>query len=232
MLYPISVPKPNSTEDLVGFINAEGSMVVPPSYVAASYAFEGKSSVVCEGGKSGFIDQVGNVVIPCRFKGLGRFKDGLCSINGGFIQHSGDWIVEPRFLVAGDFSEGRAFASTDGEMFGFIDLNGEFVIRAEFQQCRQFSGGLAAVLQEGRWGYIDNRGEIKIPLVFEGPRAQAFRNGVAAVQLDGRWGFIDDGGSFVVKPQYEDLRSFAEGYAPVQRRRKWGLINADGKSTA
>lgn len=37
-------------------------------------------------------------------------------------------MIEPRFLVASEFSEGLAFASTDGENFGFIDLTGKFVI--------------------------------------------------------------------------------------------------------
>ena len=69
MLYPISVPKPNSAEDLVGFISAEGQVVVRPSYAGGSYFFEGKASVVDGSGKSGFIDDLGNLVIPCRFEG-------------------------------------------------------------------------------------------------------------------------------------------------------------------
>ena len=228
MLYPISVPKPNSVEDLIGFINEEGRVVVQPSYAGGSYFFEGKASVLDENGKSGFIDDVGDLVIPCRFKGLGKFKHGLCSINGGFIDHSGKWLMEPRFLVADNFSEGCAFASLDGETFGFIDLRGDPVIQPRFQQCRQFSEGLAGVCRDERWGYIDHRGEIRIPHVFEAVRVQGFRYGVAGAQIDGRWGFIDHYGNFVIKPGYEDLKSFSEGYSPVQRNRKWGLINLDG----
>src|ERR1700722_19306492 len=104
MLYPISIPKPNSPDDLVGFIDGRGHTVVRPRYTAGSYFFEGKASVVDESGKSGFIDAVGNQVIPCCFKGLGKFRNGLCSINGGFIDHAGKWVIEPRFLVASDFS--------------------------------------------------------------------------------------------------------------------------------
>jgi hypothetical protein len=32
----------------------------------------------------------------------------------------------------------------------------------------------------------------------------------------------------VIKPEYEDVRSFSEGCAPVCRNRKWGLIDLDG----
>jgi hypothetical protein len=125
MLYPISVPIPNSSDDLIGYINAQGRVVVPPSYAGGSYFFEGKASVIAANGTSGFIDNSGNLAVPFRFSGLGIFKDGLCSINGGYIDHEGNWFIEPRYLVTGEFSEGRAFVSTDGERFGVIDYSGE-----------------------------------------------------------------------------------------------------------
>lgn len=228
MLYPISTPKANSAEDLIGFINAEGNVVVRPTYAAGAYFFEGKAAVVDHNGKAGFINDVGKLVIPCRFKGLGKFRNGLCSINGGFIDHTGKWLIEPRFLVASEFSEGRAFSSLDGERFGFIDLRGDVVIRPDFQQCRLFSEGFAGVCRDDRWGFLDHSGEMRIPHVFEAVRPQGFRYGVAGVQIDGRWGFIDPSGNFIVKPEYEDLKSFSEGLASVRRDGKWGMINLDG----
>ena len=214
-------------EDRIGFINPEGRLVVRPTYAGGSYFFEGRASVVDENRKSGFVDALGKLAIPFRFEGLGKFKNGLCSINGGFIDHSGKWLIEPRFLVASDFSEDRAFVSFDGDTFGFINLRGDTVIQPEFQLCRPFSEGLAGVCRDDRWGYIDHSGMITIPHVFEGSR-RGFHDGLAGVQIDGRWGFIDQSGNFVLKPEYEDLKSFSEGYAPVRRGQKWGLINLDG----
>lgn len=89
MLYPISQPKPNSAEDLIGFIDTEGRVVVRPSYTRGSYFFEGKACVVDLNGKSGFISHSGDLIIPCRFKGLGKFRNGVCAINGGFLTHEG-----------------------------------------------------------------------------------------------------------------------------------------------
>ena len=170
-------------------------------------------------GKSRFLDCAGNLAIPCRFQGISDFKDGLCSTSGGFIDHSGEWFIAPQFLIAGSFSEGRASASTDGETFGFIDLAGKFAIPPEFQQCCDFSEGLAAVCRNERWGFVDHSGEVRIPLVFEKSIACArvFRNGVAGVQIDGRCGFIDNSGNFVVRPDYQQLKAFSEGYAPVRQ---------------
>src|SRR5450631_4004597 len=112
MLYPISKPKPNSADSLAGFIDAEGRVVVPPSFEAASYFSEGKGAVVYADGNSGFLDNLGAQVIPPLFQGLGRFHDGLCSIGSGgrvgYIDHGGNWFISPQFLIASSFSEGRA----------------------------------------------------------------------------------------------------------------------------
>jgi hypothetical protein len=156
MLYPISQPEPNSAEDLIGFIDAEGRVIVRPSYAGGSYFFEGKACVVDLDGKSGFINHSGALVIDCRFKGLGKFRSGVCAINGGFLSHDGKWLIQPRFLVTGEFSEGLAFVSFDGEKFGFVDFAGDTVLHPEFQQCYHFSEGLAGVCHENRWGFIDH----------------------------------------------------------------------------
>src|SRR6185437_7575772 len=230
MLYPISISNPSgSGDDLICFIDPDGRISVSDVYAGDAYFSEGKACVVNRSGKSGFIDYVGNVVIPFNFDGLGMFREGLCSKNGGFIDHAGRWFIPPRFLIAAAFSEGRAFVSLDGDTFGFVDLKGDLVISPKFQQCRQFSEGLSGVYRDERWGYIDHQGQIKIPHVFEETRVQGFRDGLAGVKIDGMWGFIDPGGNFAVKPQYEDIGYFSEGHAPVRQNGKWGLIDLDGR---
>ncbi len=60
MLYPITIPRPSSPENVVGFIDTQGHVVVQPSYAVGSFFFEGKSSVVDSTGKSGFINYTAN----------------------------------------------------------------------------------------------------------------------------------------------------------------------------
>ena len=70
MLYPISEPIPDSVDDLFGYINSSGDVLIPVSYAGCSHFFEGKAAVVDRMGKSGFIDYQGNLAIPHRFEGL------------------------------------------------------------------------------------------------------------------------------------------------------------------
>ena len=43
------------------------------------------------------------------------------------------------------------------------------------------------------------------------------------------WGFINQKGRFIIKPEFEDVNPFSEGYAAVKKKGKWGYINRKGK---
>ncbi len=231
MIYPVPMSQ-NADRGLVGFIDEDGRIVVQPTYLRASVSSEGKVAVVDAYGKTGFVDNAGNLALPCKFEGLSDYREGLCSVSCGYIDHSGEWFIEPQFLVADNFSEGKAVASIDGETFGFVGMTGEFVIPPEFQKCASFSEGLAPVCRDDRWGFVDHRANVRIPFVFEKSRARArlFQNGLAAVRLDGLYGFINHSGRFVVSPKYEDAKSFSEGFAPVRQKEGWGMIDLEGKT--
>lgn len=52
---------------------------------------------------------------------------------------------------------------------------------------------------------------------------------MAAIALDEEWGFIDTEGRFFVEPQFEEVRSFAEGFATVRADEEWLLLDRSGK---
>jgi hypothetical protein len=233
VLYPISVfERDDSPELLVGYIDARGTVAIPPVFQSGEHFSEGKAAVVAKEGLSGFIDSCGKVVIPYNFQGVGMFREGICPIGSGnrvgYINQSGRWLIEPKFLIAMNFSEGRAFASTDGESFRLVDLHGLFVASSYFERARPFRSGLAPVRREGRWGFIERNGETRIPFVFEDTQPGHFHSFLAGVKTETGWGFIDRSGLFAIKPIYEAVRAFSEGRAAVRLGGQWGMINLLG----
>src|SRR5947207_13271064 len=65
---------------------------------------------VSKGGKWGFIDGGGHLVIPLRFDSAAEFSEGLARVTEGgrpaFINAAGEVVFRPRFDTAGDFYEG------------------------------------------------------------------------------------------------------------------------------
>jgi hypothetical protein len=232
MLYPIAKPKPESSEDLIGYINSSGHIVVTLQYKMGRHYSEGVAAVMRADGQWVFIDEQGRISIPRSFEGIYSFREGLCPAYvksaTGYVDRTGKWFIQPSFSVASQFNEGLAYVSVDGQSFGFIDRSGQFVIKPQFTEARRFSCGLAAVRKEGFWGYVDRMGCVRIPFQFDGPRAQPFTNGLAGVCSRGEWGFIDTSGGWVVKPQYEGIGRFSEGYAPVCLEGGWRFLDLAG----
>ena len=123
---------------------------------------------------------------------FGRFKEGLCAVYDettglfGYINSDSEWVKEPQFTFADDFSNEIAVVSMsiDGEeRCGYIDKEGNIIIECQFEAAREFtSDGLAAVQLNGKWGYIKADGSWLLKPQFDD--AHSFSNGYATVKLN------------------------------------------------
>jgi hypothetical protein len=62
-----------------------------------------------------------------------------------------------------------------------------------------FSGGIAKVKKDGKYGFVDSAGRLAIPCEFGSVRPP-FSEGLVAVAKEGRWGYIDKSGSWAIRP--------------------------------
>ena len=65
-----------------------------------------------------------------------------------------------------------------------------------FDGVWSFNEGFAAVQKDGKWGYINTKGEQIVECKFDD--AMGFNEGFAAVQKDGKRGYINTKGCFVI----------------------------------
>jgi len=85
---------------------------------------------------------------------------------------------------------------------------------------------MISVLVDGKWEYINTKGEIVIELQYE--HAERFLDGLAVVKIDGKYGYIDETGAMVIQPQFDNADVFRHGHAPVEIDGKWGYIDQTG----
>ena len=91
-----------------------------------------------------------------------------------------------------------------GDLYGYIDLKGVFVINPQFQPAHPFdrTSGLAIVRFGGKFGFIDRNGKYVINPQFES--VQEFdAGGYAPAKLGGKWGYIDRTGKWLINPQFD-----------------------------
>ncbi len=85
---------------------------------------------------------------------------------------------------------------------------------------------LAAVKQNGLWGFIDERGKLVVPPQWDD--VLSFRNGAAVVAKDGYFGFIDKSGKTISPCKWEKVFCFSHGFAFVCKDGKFGVIDKIG----
>lgn len=119
---------------------------------------------------------------------------------------------------------------------GFLNINdGRIVIGEQYDKAWVFSEGLAAVVKDGKIGFINARNEVVIPFRYD----YAYRNGRAIDYLfcdgyctmtdeRGACGLIDKEGNWIIEPLYDCIwTSHNGGYRIVKEGCKYGLLNPE-----
>ncbi|WP_409347190.1 WG repeat-containing protein [Paenibacillus sp. MBLB4367] len=163
----------------------------------------------------------------------------------GFIDRSGNWVIDPQYRSIHGFSEGLAVVTVDtpdGNLEGYIDKTGKSVIDPTFTVASSFHEGLGVVTNvqgsEIVTSYIDKSGKPAIPKRYT--YGFSFNEGLAAVltgnfQGTMRLGFIDREGNEVVSPSYQGNflfgQYFSEGLSPVTKDGEtYSYIDKQGKT--
>lgn len=104
-----------SKNERYGFINARGEVIVSLKYTNALPFSQGVAAVAIDSNWF-FIDQTGKQMFINRFLDVSSFSDSACAVtqdgeNWGYIDMTGNFIIEPKFESAEDFAGGFAIVS-------------------------------------------------------------------------------------------------------------------------
>ncbi len=112
-----------------------------------------------------------------------------------------------------------------------------------YDECGSYSSGLMAVKENGKWGYVNDRGEIVIPLEYDASWEEyemgfglsildeqkaycyAATEGYVPLVKDGVWEMRNTKGDLVIAPGiFEALRPVYDGKCWAKKNGKWGVI--------
>lgn len=218
-----------SDNDLWGYVNTLGEIVVPPIYKIARPFSDGMALVVDSTDQCVFIDTSGIIAFRTDFRskqwrGIGDFKNGRC-----WFKESGAW------------------------KWGCYDKTGKIVIQAKyFHKIKATKGSTAdqayhlpmdfvknvaavnAVNSAGQTkaAVIDTSGNFIVPPTYR--KIEAFNElGLAVFSKNNPEfkGLINHKGVELCPPKYKVIAPFINGFARVQNKQGyWGLINIEGKA--
>lgn len=171
------------------------------------------------------------------------FHDKLCRITAlpwrdpkgyGFIDTSGNTVIDLVFRNTSNFSNGRAIAWYSEKKVslydcpcGIIDKNGNFVSDLTFSYINEFPDNYTITTfkdKNKKWGFINIDGDVVLKPQFEYARKPLF--GFFPVAMNKKFGIVDINGDEIIPFVYEDISiENSLEFIAAERGGKWGLIN-------
>lgn len=221
-------------EDKWGYMDTCGKVAVPLKY---DYITEfGNGYGIGRLGEQYFvIDRSGNET-PVKEQTITDVKQFTCNLapfriergEWGYLNTSGEAAILPQYSAVGYFTDGIAWVRTVNHLFGLIDEKGEWVVKPEYDEMKQFDSesGMARAKRGETRGYVNKQGEFFTFTISD--ITDDFHEGMARGRKDGLFGFFNSKGEWVIEPQFEGVRDFKNGYAGAKSGDLWGIIDKMG----
>ncbi len=171
--------------------------------------------------KYGYINNKGEIIIPCQFDSVLSFSDGLAPIYldslWGFIDINGKIVIPPKFKEVNRFSDGLSVVSlkSNGKSISmFINKKGEKCFETnKYEIVGHFNYGLCLVEINEKIHFMNKKGEIVIKTKF--PYGFGFQDGVAVLWDDDlKVEYIDTTGRVIIPfSNFRFGENFSEGLA-------------------
>lgn len=245
-----------------GYVDKTGKEIIPLQYLGLTN-YRDSLAIIWDGNYNGYIDYSGKVVIKPQYKFASRFVENRAWVAtqiptydvlaGGFL-HKQALLINPQgkqlhtVKNAGfeSFSEGLCLmiAKTNDSTIirYFIDKQGKKVLDvSEYDAVHGFTEGLAAVMKDGKLGFIDRTGKLAIPCQYainfkwfrQDHKRTLFKfiNGRTAVMLasDQNWNIIDKQGKTLFSRNYQYLQVATVNQILAKRNNHWGILSPKGE---
>lgn len=194
----------------MGCIDEYGKWVINPIFDYNLYtSFSDGIACVSLNFKYGYIDTKGNWIIKPIFSNAFGFHNGLALVNKGSDKDDFEkegYFINKNGVEVSKWSDYEFEFAYQGKMALATDKKGDktkyglysfekkkFITKVEFEVNNYLVDNylvgqidqtipLFPISKNGKWGFIDDKGKIKIPLKYE--NALPFSNGLAAVQMN------------------------------------------------
>ena len=228
-----------SGEDIYGYMDATGKMVIPAVY-SEVHKFSSGVALVVQNGAVQCIDKDGKSIgnyPTVQSQDTYFYYDRLRVVDAntnlfGMLDKNFNMVVPAKYTDLGHCGDnGYSWCSTDGNLFGFVDKDGKEVIPAQYVFCYTFSGGancvgVAQSNGDTLYGVIDGAGKYLLE-----PQAMYLENlndGFFSYWVNGYCGLMDKNGNRLTEAVYTYLWEFYDGMACFEKDGKLGFVNKQG----
>jgi len=219
-----------------GAINRFGDHIVKMEYddigvFVDGYAYASKN------GRYGYIDENGFVIIPFIYDQAFNMENKKALVKQyekfGIIDSKNEWIVPFEYEWIEPHFKDSLIKVKKGGKFGLINSKLDTILAIDNDFIGRIDQDLILVIKENKVGYINQKGEWKIPLIYESDPFVLdwgeFDKALARIRIKGKMGLIDTSGTRVVPAIFDEIGYYDGILYPVKKNGKWGFADENIK---
>lgn len=233
--------------DKYGVANAMKEVIIKPEYDQVKHGilgpngepdFKKKIFLVKTGKGWGIVDDKNEEIIPPQYQECTPFQFGLALVKEK--DKWGAYNIKGKKILPAEYDKlslGNSMVfltekkiTKDSSVFGYYHAERKNITATPYKDGDDMYFGMAAVLKDSLWGYINDQGKEITEFKFQSAGPFLIDSGkFAMVTLNNKFGIIDPDGQYIVYPKFKAITKFSEGLFVVQDTlERWGLIDRSG----
>ena len=229
-------------------LSKEDKWVAPFEYDDITLYGFSHEGLICvkKSGLSGLLDKDGKEILPCKYKSISKFENGVASVeidgNKCWINKEGNEVSQPEVTETKSVFEEYEVVERDGK-YGIVDKDGNAITPFKYDHIRgcpqnvnhpnviKFSKGYAEVEINKLRGLVNEKGEEVVPCKHE--VIQNITNGMfVSVSYNGgkKFGLYDTKGNEILPVIYSFIHIFENGLVFVEKSSKCALIGVPSET--
>lgn len=143
----------------------------------------------------------------------------------GFVNSSGEWIIQPQFAETGNFYESIAFFRNSSK-WGLIGMDGNMISDAQWDEIKNFSAGIAVAKASDKFFLLDKSGKTLNQEGFD--QVCRLKDDFFLVEKGGNKGLLDKSGKEILPVEFENIQVEKLDFFIVTKNELTGVLNEKG----
>lgn len=217
--------KEKNNEDLYGYINRNGEVVIEAQFQMAKGFREGLAPVQLVSGEWCYIDKNGQVLIKNNYVEASKFHNGIAKTRRESDKSNTEQTMRKDIFINHDGIEIKVYENIDLEYEYFTDFSEERAFKLIWP--RESVDWTVEEYDDykwnSKWSLIDKSFNSVSQRQFQ--EVSDFVDGYAVVRVDDYYGVIDRDGEIIIPFEYDELK-YSNGIFLYSDDDLWGAINS------
>ncbi|SIR25414.1 WG repeat-containing protein [Maribacter ulvicola] len=223
-------------EGKYGVMNLDGQWIIDPTYNELKYTAVSGIFRFKEEDKFGLVNQKAEEFLKPNYDAISpEDKENIIVKEDDLyyiIDYKGNTISNKfsHRIFSYDYKT-KIFIFEHNNKYGYKTIEGKTVFDAIFYTASSFHNGIAKVRKSANhtFEFVRDTGEIITPPTFNSIYTRKDFNGYFIENENYKHGLLDKNFNILLKPEYDKIGAFNNGFAYIKKDGKYGFINEAGK---